>query len=86
MSKLTAVLAVVNQWEATGKAFFNRNSDGSMTINVRDPRLWGGNPNSEHWTNARTILNAIHVITKNTSDINIDKYSGTLVIRVNNIY
>lgn len=45
-NKLDKILGVVNQHEATGKAFFNRNSDDSMTIFVRDPRVWGGNPNS----------------------------------------
>lgn len=86
MSKLQQVLAVVNKWEETGKAFFNRNSDGSMTICIRDPRLWGGNPNREHWANAREIETAIHAITKNTSGIEIDKYASQLVLRVNKIY
>lgn len=84
--KLQGVLAVVNAWENTGKAFFRRCSDSSMAVFVRDPRLWGGNPNVEHWANARDILEGIHRVTKNTSDIEIDRQSGTLLIRVNRIY
>jgi len=55
-NKLQTILGIVNVWESTGKAFFNRNSDGSMSIFLRDPRLWGGDPNTEHWHNARTVV------------------------------
>jgi hypothetical protein len=84
-TKLQRVLEVVNAWEETGKAFFNRNSDDSMTIHIRDPRMWNGH-NNEHWQNAREIEEAIHKVTKNTSSIEIDRHAGQLVLRVNKIY
>jgi hypothetical protein len=84
-TKLSQVLGVVNAWEATGKAFFNRSGE-KMFINVRDPRLWGGNPNVEHWQNANAILaeiDALHVL---NFGIVIDKYAGNLVIELPRIY
>lgn len=86
MTKLQHVLKIVNEYESQGKTFFNRNSDDSMSINVRDPRLWGGNPNTEHWANARMIEALVRDAGARTSDIKIDKQSGTLVIKVIGIY
>lgn len=81
------ILAIVNKWEATGKLFFNRNSDGSMTIFIRDPRLWGGNLNIEHWQNANEVESElIAAKAKMLSGIQIDKLSGNLVIRVKDVY
>jgi hypothetical protein len=83
---LQRALRIVSKWEESGKAFFNRNSDGSMTIHVRDPRLWGGNPNVEHWQNAREIQESLQEAGVRTSDIQIDKQSSTLVIKLPDIY
>lgn len=84
--KLASLLSIVNAWEATGKAWFTRNSDDSMTIFIRDPRLWGGNPNTEHWENARAIESAVHAVTKRTSGVEIDRQSGCLTLRVRDAY
>lgn len=85
-TKLKQVLKVANAWETTGKAFFNRCSNGDLVIHIRDPRLWGGNPNVEHWGNAREIETSIHAVTMRTSGIEIDRQSGCLVFRVYGIY
>jgi hypothetical protein len=85
-TKLTRLLTVANRWESTGKVFFNRNSDGSMTLWIRDPRLWGGNPNRDHWSTARELESDVHAVTKRTSGIEIDRQSGCLVLRVFDAY
>jgi hypothetical protein len=84
--KLNKVLEIVNGWEATGKSFFIRNSNGDMRVILRDPQLWGGDPNVEHWANARDLLAEINSITNLTSDIKIDKMAGQLYFTIYKIY
>ena len=86
LARLRAVLEVVNAWEATGKAFFSRDSNQAMSIWVRDPRLWGGDPNVEHWQNAREIETALNKLRVLNFGIKIDRQSGCLLIQVPNIY
>lgn len=85
MTKLQQVLEIVSRWEATGKIFFNRNSDGDMTVHLRDPRLWGGNPNVEHWANALEVQSEIQAIAR-ISNIKIDTQAGQLNLLVYGIY
>lgn len=86
MSKLQGVLEIVLPLEETGKLFFSRGSKNEMYIHLRDPRLWGGNPNVEHWQNANEVAEKLDALKVWRSDIKIDQQSGCLVIVVNKLY
>lgn len=73
------LLPILKDMEDKGAGFFNRNSDGSMTIFVRGAH--GNDPNQ--WHNARAIQNAIGY---QAEEIKPDPQSGHLVIRVRNVY
>jgi hypothetical protein len=83
---LQNVLKVVTKWEEEGKVFFNRNSNGDMTIHVRDPRMWGGDPNRDHWYTAQTIEKEVTEAKGRSMGIKIDKQAGQLIITVHNLY
>lgn len=73
--------------EETRKIFFNRGSDDGLTVFIRDPRLWGGNPNVEHWQLAREIEEGLQARkVPRVGEIKIDKHAGLLVINVAKFY
>lgn len=73
------LLPGLQKLEDSGAGFFNRNSDGSMSIFVRGAH--GNDP--KQWVNARAVQNWIGY---QASEIKPDPMSGHLIIRVKDVY
>lgn len=78
-AKFKKVMGIAKEMEEKGAGFFNRNSDGSMSMFIRGAH--GNDPNQ--WRNARAIQDALGV---HGGEIKPDPQSGHLVMRIEGVY
>lgn len=84
---MNAAIEFLSKHEATGKVFFSRGSNDTLTVFIRDPRVWGGNPNREHWPLAREVEGGLRTLgIRRIGEIKIDALAGLLTITIEKFY